>query len=698
MDGSRARWAPWLIAASSLALAAATVAFTVEAPASRREPLPEVVLTSVMLVAWAVVGAVIIRCLPRHPVGWVVAAVGVIGPMSTAGGAYAAAEPALPARDWVYWASSSMGGTVPLFVVLLLLVFPDGKVLSRRWRVAVAAAISAQLVMTTGGLFSEYSRPAAQDGFTFGQPWLVNPLPVTIAEGHPLWGGGIGWPLFLATLVVAVFSFGLRFRRADEEQRRQLKWLLPPLGLVAAGFLGMVFEGADGTFWLLTPGSLAVPVAIAIAILRHRLYDIDLFIRRSVVYAVLWLAIGAVYLGLAALPGLALGDRLPVGVAVGLTVAATLAFQPARRWVDRLLGRLLFGERESELELLSRFGATVADTFDVTDLAPRVADTVRHGLDLEWARVVLVVGDGAQARAESAGAAGVNLDAPTVPGLVVPLAHGAERLGAIECGPKRDGRLTDRDHALLASLAHQAALGIHNARLAAELSARLDEIRRQASELRASRARLVAAQDNERERLERDLHDGVQQDIVSLLARLGLARAQLRRDPADAEATLTELQTQTGHMLSELRQLVQGIHPPVLTDRGLLEAVEAKLAHVPIGVHVHADAVLRGTRFDPDVEAAAYFFVSEGLTNAIKHAAASTVSVHLAVADDHLLIEVRDDGAGFVPAAATGSGLNGLRDRIEAVDGVMHVHTSPGSGCRLEARVPVSPHVAPGIG
>jgi len=192
---------------------------------------------------------------------------------------------------------------------------------------------------------------------------------------------------------------------------------------------------------------------------------------------------------------------------------------------------------------------------------------------------------------------------------------------------------------------------------------------------------------------ERDLHDGVQQDVVSLLARLGLARAQLRRDPIVAESTLAELQTQTGQVLRDLRHLVQGIQPPVLADRGLLEALEARLAHVPIGVRIHADPSLRGARFNPDVEAAAFFFVSEGLTNVMKHAAASQVAVRVAVDDESLTVDVEDDGAGFVPARAEGSGLTGLRDRIEAIGGTMCLISSAGAGCQLRATMPISPRV-----
>jgi signal transduction histidine kinase len=594
----------------------------------------------------------------------------------------------------VYWVTSGFASTIPLLVALLLLLFPDGRFLSRRWRPVGAAAVVLQAIVTVGGAFSEYAEPG-EDGWGLGKPWLDNPLPVTIPGGDHWWSG-VAWLLLMLCLVLAVCSFVARLRRGDPVQRQQLKWLLPPLGLVVVGFLGMELVGEDGTFWLLVPGLLALPAAIGIAILRRGLFDIDVLIRRSVVYSLLWLVVGTLYLVLAALPGLAVGERVPLAVAVALTILATLAFQPARRAVDRLVGRLLFGERPSEFELLSRFGETVADTFDVTELAPRVADTVRQGLDLEWARVSLVVGQGEDVRVEPAGATGIGLDEPASPTLVVPLMHAGERIGSLECGPKSDGRLSERDRALAGSLSRQAALGIHNVRLAAELAARLDEIGRQAAQLQASRSRLIAAQDQERQRLERDLHDGVQQDIVSLLARLGLARAQLRRDPATAETTLDELQAQTGQVLRDLRQLVQGIHPSVLTDHGLLEALEARLGQLPIGVRIHADRSLRGARFATDVEAAAYFFVSEGLTNAMKHAAPTLVSVRVGVEHDLLVIDVDDDGAGFVvPRGVQGSGLTGLRDRIEAVGGTMQVRSSPGAGCHLRALVPLSHRLSP---
>jgi signal transduction histidine kinase len=215
------------------------------------------------------------------------------------------------------------------------------------------------------------------------------------------------------------------------------------------------------------------------------------------------------------------------------------------------------------------------------------------------------------------------------------------------------------------------------------------ESRRRTGELVASRARLVQAQDAERRRIGRDLHDGVQQDIVALAAKLGLARNQLRRDPKLAASTLAELQSEAKQALDELREVAQGVHPPLLSDRGLLEAIEARAGRLPIGVAMESDSVARGQRFPEEIEAAAYFFVSEALTNVLKHSQATTVTISLSSVHDQLDVAVTDDGIGFVYSEHSGSGLTGLKDRIEAVGGKFQVTTQPGVGTTLFALLPI---------
>jgi signal transduction histidine kinase len=263
-------------------------------------------------------------------------------------------------------------------------------------------------------------------------------------------------------------------------------------------------------------------------------------------------------------------------------------------------------------------------------------------------------------------------------------------LGRIECGPRRDGPLLDEDRRLLANLAGQAAAAARNLHLTAELSDRLDLIRQQAAELTASRARVAQTQDAERQRIQRDLHDGVQQDLVALTAKLALARERLRRGDARADESLAELQRDMSDLIGQLRDFAHAIHPPVLADQGLLEAIEAQAARLPLEVVIEADPALRGVRYPQPVETATWYVVAEGLTNAVKHARARRVLVALAQPNGQLAVEVRDDGCGFDQATVGGLGLASLADRIAIVNGTLHIDSTPGRGTTLRAEVPLT--------
>jgi signal transduction histidine kinase len=222
------------------------------------------------------------------------------------------------------------------------------------------------------------------------------------------------------------------------------------------------------------------------------------------------------------------------------------------------------------------------------------------------------------------------------------------------------------------------------------LSDRLDIIERQTAELTASRARLVQAQDVERQRIQRDLHDGVQQDLVVLTAKLALARERLRRGDPRADDLLAELHQDLSGLLVRLREFAHAIHPPVLADQGLLVAIEAQAARLPLEVVIEADPALRGVRYPQHIETATWFVVAEALTNVVKHARASRVLVALRQPDSRLAVEVCDDGCGFDPSAVRGLGLAGLADRISIVNGVLCIDSGPGRGTTLRADVPLA--------
>jgi signal transduction histidine kinase len=233
----------------------------------------------------------------------------------------------------------------------------------------------------------------------------------------------------------------------------------------------------------------------------------------------------------------------------------------------------------------------------------------------------------------------------------------------------------------LATLSGQAATAIANVRLAAHL-------REQVAELARSRARIVAAQDTERRRIERDIHDGVQQEVVALIAKLRLARNRLGRGETP-EMLLAELQADAGELLADLRELAHGIHPPVLSDGGLVAAVEARAGRLPLDVTVRADEALRSRRLDADVEAAAYFVICEALTNVVKHARAERALVQMSAVNGELSLLVHDDGTGLSATNGNGQGLTNLRDRVEAVGGHLRVDGRPGEGTSVSAELPV---------
>lgn len=396
------------------------------------------------------------------------------------------------------------------------------------------------------------------------------------------------------------------------------------------------------------------------------------------VYAALWLLIAAAYAGLAAALGMAAGRRVPLDVAIVLTIAATMVAAPLRRRLERLADRLVFGRRLSGYELISQLGARLEASPGPEDVAGTVAVAVREGLAARWVRVSL-----GRHEQRPVAAAGINRDGPDDPVLHVPLTHGLEVLGAIDCGPKTEGRYTPGDQELLATLGRQAALAIRNSQLTSELSQRFDD-------LAESRARLVHAEAAGRRRLERDIHDGVQQELVAVLARLGLARNQLRRDKDLAETTLKDVLADGRRALESLQELVRGLHPPVLTDRGLADAVRERTARLPIAAEVSMDGLAPDARFGPDIEGAAYFFVCEALGNVLKHARATKACVRLQAGKGHLTVEVRDDGQGFAVDTAAQTGLCGLRDRIEALGGQMDIASTAGRGTSVRARLPVT--------
>lgn len=569
----------------------------------------------------------------------------------------------------------------------LVALYPDG-VGERPWHAAVVrvvwwVALSLPVLMLLAG-----DRLAVI--YWLGSPETAPPNPL-----------GMPWLAFLAVpteflyqtsvlAAVGVVVLAIRYLRAAEEPRRRMRLLVVVMSIGVLGLVADIALRQAGVFsplfnaWYLM-SMVLITASIALGIVQFRLFDIELVIRRSIVYALLSMAITVVYLALAVGPGLAFGRMIPVEVAVLLTIAAAVAFHPVRRRVNSWADRLVFGERVNRYRLLTDFGADLDCEVQVDEVLPALADAVARGLRSTWVRVRLRGTGDDDWLTEPEGLAGSPTGSPE---LVQPLRRADEVVGRIECGPAPDP-YTDADRELLATLAGQAATAIANARLTAQLADRLGELER-------SRARIVSAQDTERRRIERDIHDGVQQDVVALILRMGLSRSQVARGDLTADAAIAGLQADAGELLGDLRELARGIRPAVLSDSGLVAALQARVAKMPLPVALRADKSLRSRRFGADVEAAAYFLVCEALTNAAKHAAATSVLVDLSTAGSSLVVRVQDDGCGSgSPAgvngfAGGGVGLVNLRDRVEALGGTLTVVAGADRGTAVQALLPLA--------
>jgi signal transduction histidine kinase len=284
---------------------------------------------------------------------------------------------------------------------------------------------------------------------------------------------------------------------------------------------------------------------------------------------------------------------------------------------------------------------------------------------------------------EFASAVRVNGELPQLPDVTraVEVRHQGELLGALSVNKRRGESLTPVEDKLLADLAHQAGLVLKNVGLTADLQRRLED-------LRLSRQRLVSAQDAERRKLERNLHDGAQQHLVALKVKLGLAEMLTAKDPEKAKATITQLKADTDEALETLRDLARGIYPPLLAEKGLVVALESQARKATLPVTVEADGV---GRYSPDVEATVYFCVLEALQNVQKYAQASHAAVRLRDEDGALRFEVADDGSGFDMAALRkGAGLTNMQDRVDAIGGVVEVNSHKGHGTSVLASLPAA--------
>jgi signal transduction histidine kinase len=500
--------------------------------------------------------------------------------------------------------------------------------------------------------------------------------------------------------LAAVVSLFLRLRGADADRRHQVKWMAYAgalaLGIYSTTSLAPSTPSTVALQVALVTGAviagLAVPIAIGVAVLKYRLYDIDVVISRTLVYGSLAALITAVYVGIAVGIGSLLGSggKPNLGLSILATAIVAIGFQPMRERLQRVANRLVYGKRATPYEVLSQFSERVADSYAVEDVLPRMARVLAEGTGAQRADVWLRSGDSLYAAAgwpddvspqESIHLNGSGIPVPRGSDRMVAVRHQGDLLGALSLTKRAGEALTPVEENLLTHLAGQAGLVLKNVGLTADLQLRLDE-------LRASRQRLVSAQDEERRRLERNLHDGAQQHLVAIKVKLGLVEMLAGRDPDKARATLAQLKDDADDALETLRDLARGIYPPLLADKGLAAALQSQARKATVAVTVDADGI---GRYPQELEAAVYFCCLEAMQNVQKYAGVCSATIRLREHDNALTFEVVDDGAGFDRATTTmGSGLTNMLDRLDALGGAVEVTSLPGAGTTLRGSLPLA--------
>jgi signal transduction histidine kinase len=642
----------------------------------------------VFIGGFATVGALLIWKRSANPIGWLMAATGASYALAGSGGFLLLHFPQTRAwghqLGWLYFLGVE-------FAVFVLLLFPTGSLPSRRWRPVAWAAGAGIVAWTLGNTFAPVS-------FSSGSP---SPLGVPGPAGRIFdFLAGAGVVLTAATGLAAVVSLVFRYRRARTVEREQLKWLVyaGALIVVAAAavtpiekVLGPGSSAAVNLENAVTTSSVAlVSIAISIAIFRYHLYDIDVVINKTLVYGSLAVFITGVYVAIVVgLGSLAQrGARPSLALSIAATAVVAVAFQPVRAWVQRLANRLVYGRRATPYEVLADFAGRMAGAYAAEDLLPRMARILAEGTAATRADVWLKSGgefhDGAAWPVEAPllpPARATAADVPAYPAAdrILPVRHQGEVLGALSVSKRPGEALTPTEDRLLADLAGQVGLVLKNAGLREQLLARLDEIR-------ASRLRLVAAQDAERRRIERNIHDGAQQQLVALAIKLSITESMIGMDTEGERELLAELREDAAGAVEELRDLARGIYPPLLAGEGLVTALQAQARKAAVPTSVTADGV---GRYQQDLEAAVYFCVLEALQNVAKYADATRAEVRLAASGHHLRFEVTDDGAGFDPQShGYGTGLQGMADRLHAHGGSLDVRSAPGAGTTIAGRLP----------
>ncbi len=619
-------------------------------------------------VVLALIGLLLTTRRPEHPISWVLAITAfgwAIGGISYAYAVQAlVADPgSLPgglAAAWVdnWWWLPALA--LPLSALLLLM--PDGRLaLRRRWPVPAAVALGTVLAS---------SAVSTQPTFDLGTAVPIE-NPLALDTPAVIVAGIVGAILVIAGLVASLAAFIVRYRRSDGDERQQLRWVAISLGLAVPLFI------VGALLWGVVPGAevlpalafLALPTGIAVAVLRYRLYEIDLVVNRALVYGAMTVGVIGSYVAIVGLIGATLSPRGDLLVSLVVTGVVAVCFQPLRERVQRFVNRRMYGERDDPYTAIAGLGRTLASSLHLDAVLPTVVETIGRTLALQYVGVALAA-DGAPQ--DGGAAAEYGTPAPEI--LSFPLVHQGIGVGELRLAPRPGERLRERDHRLIVDLAPQVAAAVYAVRLS--------------QELQLARQRIVQLREEERRRIRRDLHDGLGPALAGLTFTLEAVRNLADSDLQRADDLLVSATEQVRTMIGDVRRLIYGLRPPTLDQLGLAASLRGLAAQESSpGTSVTFDAPSSIPPLSAAVEVAAYWIAQEALTNVKRHAQARTCNVRVAVEAIALHLEIADDGEGLT-SRSTGIGLHTMKERAAEVGGTCEIGTRAGGGTLVTASLP----------
>jgi signal transduction histidine kinase len=641
--GIRAVWAFAALSAAGLALGILAAAFGTPSATAVSHPIWTTYVIFPAACAFPIVGALVASRQPRNAVGWILLGFGLIGAVQVPSALYADhrfqhGQGALPGDEVAAWLADWLGETALFAVVLFLpLLFPTGRPPSPRWRPAVWLA--------AGVLGGTTLARMLRDGNLGEKPWNVqNPfgvLPTAVYDAFNISGAFV--------LAIALAALVVRFRRSRGDERLQLKWLVGAAAVMAFFFVGALAASPfsstlAGISWGLgLLGFIGLPVVTGIAILRYRLYDIDVIISRTLLYGALTACVVGAYAAVIALAGVLLRDQVGIGAAVVATGLVAVMFDPLRTRLQRGVNRLLYGERDDPATAVARLARRLEAAVAPDAVLPGVVDSVAQALRLPYAAIEVEQAG----RLERVAAHG-QLGGPAV---ALPLTHHGAPLGKLVLGlrPGDDG-FSPEDMGVLADLAEHAGQAVHAMRLT--------------SDLQRARERIVAAREEERRTLRRDLHDGIGPTLAGITLQVDLARSLLAGDPGGAREMVEKLRDETQTAVRDVRRVVEALRPPDLDELGLAGALRR------LEIECETTGDLDG--LPAAVEVAAYRIVQEAR-------GIERVRIQRDVA---LEIEIsgRADGIGR---------LSAMRERASELGGSLTHEARPGGGFCVRASLPL---------